>query len=412
MKHYRFIFITALLLLIALALYPIPAHTQTPTPPPTATPTFTEKHEEIFLNEIIAPIVVLVVGAILGTIATILFKPSIDRWVEHQKLRLKAKDDQRKAKKRASNRRSIEDKRLRTYLERIIQTYNYTRVVGQTGTIPLSDIYTDVYILGRPQATRRLDISLFQADYQSVRSAKYSERRHGLSLLEHNRRIFILGQPGAGKTTFLRYLACHAAKGTINKIPIFVTLRDWADTGGDLLPYIYKQFDLLNYPNAQVYVKYLLNETDMALVLFDGLDEVTQTAKLGRAQVINTLREFADRFQRAQILITCRVAATEYNFDKFTYVEIADFTENQISTYVKKWFRHSNKKEQLFLNELQKPEHRGLHELARTPLLLGLLCLSFDETMNFPTRRVSLYTEALDALLKKWDSERDVQRDY
>jgi len=49
--------------------------------------------------------------------------------------------------------------------------------------------------------------------------------------------------------------------------------------------------------------------------------------------------------------------------------------------------------------------------LGRTPLLLALLCLTFDETLTFPTRQVDVYQEAINALLKKWDSSRLIARD-
>jgi predicted NACHT family NTPase len=37
--------------------------------------------------------------------------------------------------------------------------------------------------------------------------------------------------------------------------------------------------------------------------------------------------------------------------------------------------------------------------------------VAFEETMSFPPSRVELYKEALDALLKKWDSSRRIKRD-
>src|SRR5438067_3855278 len=64
-----------------------------------------------------------------------------------------------------------------------------------------------------------------------------------------------------------------------------------------------------------------------------------------------------------------------------------------------------------FLTEFKKEDNKGLRDLARTPLLLTLLCLAFNETLTFPQRRVEIYEEALDALLKKWDSSRRIKRD-
>lgn len=61
------------------------------------------------------------------------------------------------------------------------------------------------------------------------------------------------------------------------------------------------------------------------------------------------------------------------------------------------------------LSELNKNE--PIKELATIPLLLTMLCLAFDETMSFPANRAELYKEALDALLKKWDSSRSIKRE-
>ncbi|MDD5273157.1 MAG: hypothetical protein PHU14_10605, partial [Methylovulum sp.] len=46
-----------------------------------------------------------------------------------------------------------------------------------------------------------------------------------------------------------------------------------------------------------------------------------------------------------------------------------------------------------------------------SPLLLGMLCLAFADSMEFTTRRVDIYEDAIDALLRKWDSSRAISRD-
>ena len=52
-----------------------------------------------------------------------------------------------------------------------------------------------------------------------------------------------------------------------------------------------------------------------------------------------------------------------------------------------------------------------IKELASIPLLLTMLCLAFDEAMDFPANRAELYRDALDALLRKWDASRRIKRD-
>lgn len=56
-------------------------------------------------------------------------------------------------------------------------------------------------------------------------------------------------------------------------------------------------------------------------------------------------------------------------------------------------------------------ENRGVQELANSPLLLTLLCLVFEELADFPSSRSELYRQGLDILLKKWDAERNIERE-
>jgi predicted NACHT family NTPase len=49
--------------------------------------------------------------------------------------------------------------------------------------------------------------------------------------------------------------------------------------------------------------------------------------------------------------------------------------------------------------------------LASSPLLLTLLCLVFEESADFPINRSELYKEGVSILLKKWDAQRNIERD-
>jgi len=141
----------------------------------------------------------------------------------------------------------------------------------------------------------------------------------------------------------------------------------------------------------------------------DGLDEVGQLNK--QNDFIPQLKTLYQKYPKCKVIVTCRVAAIDYFFDQFAYVEIADFDHNQIMSFSEKWYQEDERKREMFQYELCKPENHGLLELAQTPLLLALLCLTFDETMTIPRRRVELYKEALDALLRKWDASRGIKRD-
>lgn len=304
------------------------------------------------------------------------------------------------------------DTAARAYRAKIIKQYNSMQIMGMAEPVPLTDIFTDVYMLDKPTAFGRFDIERLKQMSADPDAPPSSERVNGLRLVMEDDDLFILGKPGAGKTTFLKYIALQAAEQNIDKIPIFITLKHWADSRLNLMPFIAERFDICDFPAAQPFVEELLKSGN-AIVLFDGLDEVNQESGQ-RDKQTREMNNFIEKYDQTQCLITCRIAANDYSFEPFTYIEIADFTKAQIQTFARNWFRKNGERDEAscakFLAEFAKEENRGVRDLARTPLLLTLLCLAFDETLTIPPRRVEIYEEALDALLKKWDSSRSIKR--
>jgi predicted NACHT family NTPase len=310
------------------------------------------------------------------------------------------------------------DKAEEAYRAKVKKLYSTMQIMGMAAPVPLDDIFTEAYLLNKPAAFSRFDIERLKQQLSADPDAPPSnaERVGGLALVQRNENLFILGKPGAGKTTFLKYIAMQAAepkKPLIDKVPIFISLKQWSDSGLKLMPFVVERFEICGFPDAEKFVEELLKSGN-TIVLFDGLDEVNQEGGK-RDEQTHAINNFVEKYDRTQCLITCRIAASDYSFKPFDYVEIADFTEKQIEQFVGNWFRKEGEKDEetckRFLTEFRKEENKGLRDMARTPLLLTLLCLAFNETLTFPQRRVEIYKEALDALLKKWDSTRRIKRD-
>lgn len=286
--------------------------------------------------------------------------------------------------------------------------HSTTRLLGNVKTISIEGIFTSVYVLDKLTAVQRFN-------FEQLRGLPFRhedlqiplKRRPAVHLAINEKRLFILGKPGAGKTTLLRYITLQACAGNVKRTPIFISMKDWADSHLDLLPFLALQFKICFFPDTEAFIEQLLAKGNVSL-LFDGLDEVNIAQRQGMIQTINKISKL---HRDIQIVITCRIAATDYMFERFTYLEIADFDDGQIRLFASKWYQNEPSKLKEFLAEFEKPGNKGLRELARTPLLLTLLCLAFDNSLKFPSRRVELYKEALDALLKRWDSTRGIQRD-
>ncbi|HMG76213.1 MAG TPA: NACHT domain-containing protein [Pyrinomonadaceae bacterium] len=300
------------------------------------------------------------------------------------------------------------------YRAKIKKLYGTMQIMGMAEPVPLDDIFTDAYMLDKPTAFSRFDIEQLKLLSADRDAAPDAQRTNGLRLVVEKGNLFILGKPGAGKTTFLKYIALKGAEQVIDKVPIFISLKHWSDSGLELMPFIAGRFDICDFPAAGPFVEELLKSGN-SIVLFDGLDEVNQESGQ-RDKQTRAISDFVEKYDRTQCLITCRIAASDYSFKPFTYIEIADFTEKQIDIFVGNWFRDEKREKdpetsKRFLAEFARDDNKGLRDLARTPLLLTLLCLAFNETLTFPQRRVEIYQEALDALLKKWDASRRIKRD-
>jgi predicted NACHT family NTPase len=290
------------------------------------------------------------------------------------------------------------------------------RVLEMEQPITIDSIYTSVNILEKISRNQRRSIAELMERLGGENFDRFSlgairqKRIPGLEAFKRHDKLMILGKPGAGKTTFLKWLALQCNGGRIhpNRVPFFVTLKEFAEAEGqpNLLGFIAKQLTEFGIDDAEVAGAKIL-QTGKAIVLLDGLDEVKAQ---DHDRVLNTIRQTADKFAASQFVITCRIAAKEYIFEQFTEVEVADFNDEQIADFAHKWFQSKDPlKTQDFPKELKA--NPGLKELATNPLLLTLLCLVFESGGRFPSNRAELYKEGLDLLLKKWDATRNMQRE-
>ncbi len=142
-------------------------------------------------------------------------------------------------------------------------------------------IYTNVNILERITGRNRLEIAEILRncgveEFDRFGLSRVTEKRvPGLEAVEQHSKLMVLGKPGAGKSTFLKYLAMQCIEGNFqaNHIPIFITLKDFAEVKeqSDLFTYIHHLIESI----ASDALRNILQQGQL-LVLLDGLDEVRE----------------------------------------------------------------------------------------------------------------------------------------
>lgn len=292
--------------------------------------------------------------------------------------------------------------------------------------VNINDIYIDVNILKKITSQQHLAIAdLKNRDLKNFNRVGLGnveeENISGMEVVTNHTKVRVLGRPSVGKTTFLKHLAiqCNEGEFAPHQIPIFIFLREFAEDSRErnkfhLSYYLGLKFHKAGINNTSI-LKKLLQEGRI-LLLLDGLDEVLED---DINEVLKEIRKFCEQYYKNSFVVSCRTASQKLQLQGFTDVEIAPFTQDQITTFAKKWFETltessgSSGKNQSnqFIQKLDLPENWQFRQLVVTPLFLHLACWVFQSQGKFPVKRTEFYKQCLDLLLGKWDEARGVARD-
>jgi hypothetical protein len=266
---------------------------------------------------------------------------------------------------------------------------------------------------------------------RSFEYAEFAQRADTLTLSEimaYDRNFVILGGPGAGKSSLIKYTMCKIAdqdasiigSELLHRIPFRVELSAYntfrSDNNGGFVAFIANRLGVENQLGyiSQGNVQSLLENYE-TFVFFDGLDEVVDPVH--RANVRNDIENFTRNNPRARVIITCRPEAfadVPLKERDFEFFEVENFSDSQISEYVSKWYEIEEQDETLrgveasrCLSDVSSVEE----ELRRNPLLLSLLLIIYRNNLEFPTSKLEIYESCANTLVETRD-KKEKKLDY
>ena len=312
----------------------------------------------------------------------------------------------------------------KTYAESYRARHGAVHTLGMSKPIPLHEIYTAVRVVPSDYLNRFVQLEKMEEEFVAsgrFHGAFHDERTEdGVAVANRLQFLNLLGAPGSGKSTFLRRLGQEAllARKSGERIdpadagldshyehallPVYLELKEFRTKSVDLIARIGDEFAISGFPESKAFVEAALAGGKL-LVLLDGLDEVPDEKQ---DEVIGHTCDFVDRYAPAgnRFVTSCRTAHYQNSFRRFTNVVIADFGNEQVERFARNWFRGFRDNQagtaEAFVKALRA--NPSALELARTPLLLTFLCITFANDNNLPRHRAQLYRRALDLLLREW----------
>jgi hypothetical protein len=310
----------------------------------------------------------------------------------------------------------------------------------QREEIKLAQVWTplDTLTIDRPEGIGRAEHHLDPEDMEA-------RRVPALEMVDRARRLVLLGDPGAGKTTVVRYIAlCLAGAELVDTAleldlsnlapwshgklcPVYVELREFAVSEALRTP-----------PASDALLRFILERCqaseslrdfapDLAqklhagecVVLLDGLDEVPDK-HAHRGRVLDAVNGLVGAFGKCRFIVTSRTYAYqrgEWKLPGFTETTLAPFSPEQVTQFVDRWYaqmvlrypeRHlEGRTEQLKREITSRPTDLG--RLAERPLLLTVMAsLHSYRSDPLPAARARLYDEISRLLLQKWEQQKCV----
>ena len=261
-------------------------------------------------------------------------------------------------------------------------------------------------------------------------SRTYSHRMPLASWVVRGKRNLLFGEPGAGKSTFLRFLAldllqevpllADTAKRWGDHIPIWIPFALWTKVIGSsaiadrsiaaIITSFLQSWDAAHLVSLATEA---LND-GRALLLLDGLDEHSsnEAAKIA----LNHLTSFLGAHD-IPVIATTRPHGfdhLEMNREGWRDATIAGLSKQQQDAVVRLWFEattkrttpslqpqelvgHVERQSEHFFEELSRS--RDLRHLAENPLLLCLLISFQTKNIRLPVKRFDAYAALTDHLI-------------
>lgn len=263
----------------------------------------------------------------------------------------------------------------------------------------------DYYVIPR-------SLELVQAESKNKVKLKLSE------VLDNEKNIILIGQPGAGKTTTLQYISQSffyiSDFLTDFNFLIVVRLRDLnhkpsTNIVNELLNIlgIFINYNGKSNPKTIMEInKFLLLdvlEKLSPIILFDGFDEIYNEEL--KQTILFDLDWISLSSCNHKFILTSRTGDVPKGIKNIKIYEVSSLEENQIIQFAERWLKKEDVTD--FLLKIRKTPY---YDTSIRPLTMSYLCALYERYNTIPSKPKAIYKKIIHLLIEKWDLDRGISR--
>lgn len=219
-------------------------------------------------------------------------------------------------------------------------------------------------------------------------------------LIEHSKKLVIVGSGGCGKSVLMRHLFLDCIKEK-QYAPILIELRDLNSDSLKLEQVISDTLDSYGFNTSGDYIEKAKKAGHFCFFL-DGYDEVNHNI---RKKLVKDIKRLNTKYKNCPVIVSSRPDDVFNGIEELSIFKVMPLSLDSATKLINKLPFDADIKEK-FAKDLKDGLFEKHESFLSNPLLLSIMLLTYGENAEIPSKLSIFYNQAYEALFQRHDANK------